>query len=74
MPSDLTVKGHEFHYWDSTAPGQDFTARKPQSARQWQAGMGTSSLYAGFPHFHFASKPEAARRFLEAALAYGAET
>ena len=69
-----TMPAHEFHYWDSTAPGQDFTARKPQSARQWQAGMGTSSLYAGFPHFHFASKPEAARRFLEAALAYGAET
>ena len=68
------MPAHEFHYWDSTAPGTDFTARKPQSARQWQAGVGTDSLYAGFPHFHLASKPETARRFLEAALAYGAET
>ena len=69
-----TMPAHEFHYWDSTAPGADFTAQKPQSSRQWQAGVGTDSLYAGFPHFHFASKPEAARCFLEAAQAFGAET
>ena len=67
------MPAHEFHYWDSTAPGENFTAQKPQSARRWQAGVATDSLYAGFPHFHFAAKPEAARRFLEAALAFGAD-
>ena len=66
-----TMPAHEFHYWDSTAPGRDFLARKPQSTRHWQAGVATETLYAGFPHFHFASKPETARRFLEQALAYG---
>ena len=66
-----TMPAHEFHYWDSTAPGRDFLARKPQSVRHWQAGVATETLYAGFPHFHFASKPETARRFLEQALAYG---
>lgn len=62
-----TMPAHEFHYWDSTAPGTDFTAQKPQSLRGWEAGIATPTLYAGFPHFHFASKPAAARRFLEAA-------
>ncbi len=28
-------KGHEFHYWDSTAPGTAFHAAKPQSNRGW---------------------------------------
>ena len=65
-----TIPAHEFHYWDSTAPGTDFTARKPQSNRSWEAAVATKSLYAGFPHFHFASRPEAARRFLEAARIY----
>ena len=66
-----TMPAHEFHYWDSTAPGADFTAQKPQSDRSWMAGVATESLYAGFPHFHFAAKPEAARRFVEAAANYG---
>ncbi|MDD6188318.1 MAG: cobyrinate a,c-diamide synthase [Clostridiales bacterium] len=65
-----TMPAHEFHYWDSTEPGQSFTARKPQSARHWKAGIATESLYAGFPHFHFASKPEAAGRFLEKAMLF----
>ena len=65
-----TIPAQEFHYWDSTAPGTDFTARKPQSNRSWEAAVATKSLYAGFPHFHFASRPEAARRFLEAARIY----
>ncbi len=65
-----TMPAHEFHYWDSTAPGRDFTAQKPQSARGWEAGVATPTLYAGFPHFHFASRPEAARRFLKAASNY----
>lgn len=65
-----TMPAHEFHYWDSTAPGADFTAKKPQSGRSWEAAVATKTLYAGFPHFHFASNPEAARRFLQAATTY----
>lgn len=67
-----TVPAHEFHYWDSTSPGSAFLAQKPRSNRAWQAGVATDTLYAGFPHFHFASRPEAARRFLKAAQAFGA--
>ena len=66
-----SIPAHEFHYWDSTAPGTDFTAEKPQSDRRWLAGIAAEHLYAGFPHFHFAARPEAAVRFLEQALAYG---
>lgn len=66
-----SIPAHEFHYWDSTAPGVAFSAQKPLSPRHWLAGTGTDSLYAGFPHVHFAARPESARRFLEKAAAYG---
>ncbi|MBO4990948.1 MAG: cobyrinate a,c-diamide synthase [Firmicutes bacterium] len=65
-----SIPAHEFHYWDSTCCGGDFTAEKPLSQRSWTAGIGTATMYAGFPHFHFAARPEAARRFVEAALAF----
>ena len=61
---------HEFHYWDSTTPGADFQAQKPQSNRGWACGWHTPTLYAGFPHFHFWARPELARNFIAAARRY----
>ena len=61
---------HEFHYWDSTTPGTDFHAQKPQSDRGWDCAFHTPTLYAGFPHFHFWARPELARNFAAAARRY----
>lgn len=63
------IPAHEFHYWDCTETGFDFTAVKP-SGKQWQCGYASDHLYAGFPHFHFYAKPSAAIRFYEACLRY----
>ncbi len=60
------IPAHQFHYWDSTHLGDDFFAQKPQSSRNWREGHMTDTLYAGFPHFHFASVPETLLRFYEA--------
>ena len=68
-----TLPGHEFHYWESTDPGAGFIARKPQSDRKWDCVHTSARLYAGFPHFHFASRPEAARRFTAACVRYREE-
>ena len=62
-----TFPAHEFHYWDSSTPGADFQAQKPQSDRGWACGWHTPTLYAGFPHFHFWARPELARHFVAAA-------
>lgn len=61
---------HEFHYWDSSTLGGDFSARKPQSNRGWECAFHTPTLYAGFPHFHFWARPELARNFVAAAHRY----
>ena len=65
------LPAHEFHYWDSDAPGSDFRADKPQSSRGWDCAFHTPTLYAGFPHFHFWAAPAAARNFVAAPLCTG---
>lgn len=64
------IPAHEFHYWESEAPGADFHARKPQSEREWDCAYHTPALYAGFPHFHFGAVPEAAARFVAKCAEY----
>ena len=65
------LPAHEFHYWESEAPGADFYAQKPRSSRGWPCALHTDTLYAGFPHFHFCGVPEAAGRFVRACARYG---
>lgn len=50
-----TVRGHEFHYFDSTSCGESFHARKPLRKRSWNCIHGTDRMTAGFPHLHYYS-------------------
>ncbi len=56
-------KGHEFHYYDCTQNGEDFTAIKP-NGKQWQAVTASEHLYAGYPHISFYSNIEVAKNFV----------
>jgi cobyrinic acid a,c-diamide synthase len=69
-PAGETIRGHEFHYWESDNPGNSFTAQKPVSKKGWPCIEATETLCVGFPHFHFYSNPRAARRFLEKSVHY----
>ena len=64
MPSDLTVKGHEFHYWDSDNCGEDWNARKTNS-REYRCMHDPGTMLAGYPHLYYYSNPDAAYWFLE---------
>jgi cobyrinic acid a,c-diamide synthase len=64
-PQGASFRGHEFHYWDSDDPGDDFTAVKPLSGETWSTARAAPSLYAGFPHLYWYSQPAMARRFLD---------
>lgn len=61
------IPGHEFHHWDCSFPGGDFTAEK-LSGRHWDCVYATDRLYAGYPHFHFYANPQFAVRFYETCL------
>ena len=75
----LTAEGdmlnvHEFHYWDSSDNGDAFQACKPQSRRTWDCIVATPTLHAGFPHLYLRGYPRAAKRFVDACVAYGKRT
>jgi len=62
-----TIAAHEFHHWDCTETGADFTAAKA-NGRSWACVKTSAQLYAGFPHFHFYANPRFAVRFYNACL------
>ena len=59
---------HEFHHWDSTANGADFTAAK-SNGKTWDCGFANEHFYAGFPHLYWAGTP-LPERFVAAAESY----
>ena len=61
-PGD-SVRGHEFHHWDASHPGEALTVKKP-SGRGWNCAYTTETLYAGYPHLYFMSNPKLAERFI----------
>ena len=65
-----TFPAHEFHYWDSTLCGEDFTAEK-SDGRSWKCAYANENMYAGFPHLYFYSDIKIAENFVRRCLEYG---
>ena len=59
------VRAHEFHYFDSTAPGNACLAKKPAGKRSWNCSYVKDGSLMGFPHLYYYSNPMFALRFLE---------
>lgn len=68
-----TICAHEFHYSDSTDNGAAFTARKASGRRSWPCGRSEGRIVAAYPHIHFWSNPDWARRFVAACRTYREE-
>ncbi|MHB9292082.1 cobyrinic acid a,c-diamide synthase [Hollandina sp. SP2] len=64
-----SIRAHEFHYWESTDPGCDFTACK-SSGMTYPCIHASDSLYMGFPHLYFPANPDFAERFVRKMHAY----
>lgn len=65
-----SIKGHEFHYYDSTKNGQACVAQKPRSDRNWECVHASANAWWGFPHLYYYSNPQYAAHFIERAAAY----
>lgn len=61
-----SIRGHEFHYFDSTDNGEAFHARKPLAKREWDCIHADRQGAAGFPHLYYYSNPEMIFQFLTA--------
>ena len=64
--SGLSVRGHEFHYYDSSASGEDAEAVKPGNGRRWNCIHAGRDHIWGYPHLYYPSCPELITRFREA--------
>lgn len=61
-----SMRVHEFHYYDSDAPGSDYTSVKAGNGNVQRCAYATDTMYAGFPHIYLPGAPRAAKRFVEA--------
>lgn len=68
-----TLAAHEFHYWESTNPGNAFSAKKPLRNTGWVCVHASTRMYAGFAHLYLAGNHKAAKRFLQEAGAFRKE-
>ena len=74
LPEGETIKGHEFHYYDSSGSGEDVIAVKPVTGRTYSCMIENEKLLCGFPHLYYPSNPAFAKSFVEKADRYMRET
>lgn len=68
-----TIRGHEFHYWDSTDSGESCVAVKPDGRRKWNCIHMEGNLFAGYPHLYLPSMRGFAERFVKRCEIWGEE-
>ena len=66
LPIGETVRGHEFHYFESESCGDALHAQKPTGSRGWDCSHAEGPLLMGFPHLYYPSNPKLIERFLRA--------
>ncbi len=59
-----SIRSHEFHYWDSSCPGDGFTAKKAGRSESYLCIHATDTLFAGFPQLYFPANLEFAKQFV----------
>ena len=67
-----TIKGHEFHYWESTQDENELKmqAKKPTGKRSWPCVTVKNQVMAGFPHLYYPSQEGFRERFVQACDRY----
>lgn len=63
LEKDSIIRGHEFHYYDSTRNGESCMAAKPTGNRKWDCVIETELHWWGFPHLYYPSNPSFVERF-----------
>lgn len=70
LPEGEKIRGHEFHYYDSTLNGEDAWAVKPAAGSRYPCVIKGETYWMGFPHLYYPSNPAFARQFVEKVKKY----
>lgn len=73
LPEGSSIKGHEFHYFDSSCNGADCRAQKPVGEKSWDCVHMGENYWWGFPHLYYPSNPDFVRKFIEKCRIYSKE-
>ena len=65
-----TIRGHEFHYYDSEDNGVSAVAQKPVGKRSWSCVHADTNHWWGFAHLAYASNPKFAQNFVTSCKNY----
>lgn len=74
LPEGGRIKGHEFHYYDSTENGENVWAVKPVTGKKYSCMIERANLCLGFAHLYYPSNPAFAESFAAKARKYKAES
>lgn len=58
------IRGHEFHYFDSSDSGESCVAQKPVTGRSYPCIIENENYWLGFPHLYYPSNPVFAETFV----------
>ena len=72
LPEQEKIRGHEFHYFDSSDNGTSCIAKKPVTGRKYGCIMAGENYWWGFPHLYYPSNPAFAMHSVEMARTYRA--
>lgn len=64
LPEKTEIRGHEFHYFDSTNNGGACAATKPVDGRQWDCMHTNENQFLGFAHLYYPSNPTFVEHFI----------
>ncbi len=64
LKEDRCIKGHEFHYFDSTDNGKDAVATKPVTGKNWECVHAGVNHWWGYPHLYYPSNPDFVEHFI----------
>lgn len=67
LKENMEIKGHEFHYYDSTKNGEDAVAKKPVTGSTYSCMIIDETHWMGFPHFYYPSNPAFVETLVEKA-------
>ena len=65
------MRGHEFHYYDSSSEEKDMVLEKASTGLRYDGMIAGDCSLWGFLHLYYPSKPEAVRAFVEGMKRYG---
>lgn len=71
LPKGSSIRGHEFHYYDSTNNGEACLAEKPDGKKTWRCLHNGENHLWGYPHLFYRSNSELIVRLKKSMEEYG---